>query len=472
MARLHSRIYLHFLGVLLVVGLATSAVFALGTRGAFQREVADRMARHVAALAAERIADPPALALRLEQVRADLGVDATVRALDGRPIAAAGRAQPPLSAADAGAIRAGRVVSRARGAWLAAAPVRDPASGAIVAVVQAALHRRFGPEALLGPALAVISVLLVVAVATRPLARRISRPLERLTEAARRLGAGDLAARAPAGAPGPGRGPGRAHRADELAELTRAFNDMAERVERMVRGEQELLANVSHELRSPLARIRVALELLPRAEGAETRFRDLERDLADLERLIDDVLAAARLGATGLPAHLGAVSAAALLAELAERAALDPATAALPVRVDADASIRLIADEGLLRRALWNLVENAGKYGAAPVVLRAARAGDRVELSVEDAGPGIPPAERARVLDPFYRGTAARAADAAPVARGVGLGLTLARRVAEAHGGEIAIGLAGDGPGGCRVTLVLPASPPAAASSPGSATIA
>ena len=456
MARLHTRIYLHFLGVLFVVGLATSAVFALGTRGAFQREIADRMVRHIAVLAAERVADPSALAVRLEQIRGDLGVDVTVRGLDGQRIAAAGPERPPLSAADAAEVRAGRVVTRPRGAWLAAAPVRDPA-GAVVGIAQAAAHRRFGPEALLGPALAVACVLLVVAVATRPLARRMSRPLERLTEAARRLGAGDLGARAPAGRPRRGHGSGG--RIDELTELTGAFNDMAARVERMVRGEQELLANVSHELRSPLARLRVALELLPRAEGTEARFRDLERDLADLEGLIDDVLAAARLGATGLPAHLGMVNAAALLAGVAERARLDPLTAGLDVRVDADPAIELVADEGLLRRALWNLIENAGKYGAAPVVLGAARTGDRVALWVEDAGPGIPDAERGRVLDPFYRGAAARAGGAA-TARGVGLGLTLARRVAEAHGGEITIGPAGPGAArGCRVTLALPAAP-------------
>ena len=456
MARLHTRIYLHFLGVLLVVGLATSAVFALGTRGAFQREVADRMVRHIAALAAERVADPSALAMRLEQLRGDLGVDVTVRGLDGQRIAAAGPERPPLPAADAAEVRAGRVVTRPRGAWFAAAPVRDPA-GAVVGIAQAAAHRRFGPEALLGPVLAVACVLLVVAVATRPLARRMSRPLERLTEAARRLGAGDLGARAPAG--GPRRGHGAGARADELTELTGAFNDMAARVERMVRGEQELLANVSHELRSPLARLRVALELLPRAEGTEARFHDLERDLADLERLIDDVLAAARLGATGLPAHLGTVNAAALLAGVAERARVDPLTAGLDVRVDTDPAIELVADEGLLRRALWNLVENAGKYGAAPVILGAARTGHRVTLWVEDAGPGIPDAERARVLAPFSRGAAARTGGAA-TARGVGLGLTLARRVAEAHDGEITIGPAGPGqPRGCRVTLALPSAP-------------
>ncbi len=96
---------------------------------------------------------------------------------------------------------------------------------------------------------------------------------------ARRFGGGDLAARVPAGA-------GHARRADEITELTHAFNEMAQRVERLVDSEKALLANVSHELRSPLARIRVALDLLTRSDEDDRRLRDIERDLAELDRLI------------------------------------------------------------------------------------------------------------------------------------------------------------------------------------------
>jgi signal transduction histidine kinase len=278
-------------------------------------------------------------------------------------------------------------------------------------------------------------VLVAAALATRPLARRLSRPLERLTEAARRLGGGDLAARAPAAA---GRG--------EIPELTRAFNEMAERVERLVRGEKELLANVSHELRSPLARLRLALALLPRDGATEARVAEAERDLAELERLIDDVLAMARLDATGLPTRL---------AELAARAHDDPVVAGRPVRVIDGPPLGLVADEALLRRALWNLVENAAKYGAPPITLAAAREGDRVALSVSDEGAGIPAESRARVLDPFQRLDAARTPGGPG---GVGLGLTFARRVAEVHGGTITVGAPAGGARGCRVTIALPAA--------------
>jgi two-component system OmpR family sensor kinase len=224
-----------------------------------------------------------------------------------------------------------------------------------------------------------------------------------------------------------------------------------------VRGQKELLANVSHELRSPLARLRLALALLPRDGPTEARLADAERDLAELDGLIDDVLATARLEATGLPTRLAEVDVGALLAGLAERARHDPAVAGQAVRVSEGPPLMLVADEALLRRALWNLVENAAKYGAPPITLAAARDGDRVALSVADEGPGIAPQARERVLDPFYRLDTARTPGGTAPA-GVGLGLTFAQRVAEVHGGTIAVGAAStEGPErGCRVTIWLP----------------
>jgi signal transduction histidine kinase len=442
--RLHSRVYLHSLLVLLAVGAAVSLVFALVNRGDRFRELGERMARHTAGLAAERLADPAALTERLARVRADLDVDVAVRDLDGRVLARVGSALSAPSPGDLRAARAGQVVTSSRPVPHAVAPVRDQATGAIVATVEVAAHRPFGPPSLLRPMLFVAVVLVAAALATRPLARRLSRPLERLTEAARRLGGGDLAARAPAAA---GRG--------EIPELTRAFNEMAERVERLVRGEKELLANVSHELRSPLARLRLALALLPRDGATEARVAEAERDLAELERLIDDVLAMARLDATGLPTRLAELDVRALLAGLAARAHDDPVVAGRPVRVIDGPPLGLVADEALLRRALWNLVENAAKYGAPPITLAAAREGDRVALSVSDEGAGIPAESRERVLDPFQRLDAARTPGGPG---GVGLGLTFARRVAEVHGGTITVGAPAGGARGCRVTIALPAA--------------
>jgi signal transduction histidine kinase len=451
MARLHSRIYVHFLAVLLVVGVTTAVVFALGTRDAFRREMVLGMTRHLASLAGERIGDPQALAARLRQINDDLHLAVRVRDLDGRVIAAAGDPLPPLASAEEADVRAGRVIVHRHPMGYAAAPIRDASSGAVVGVIEGAVPRPLGPPPLWRPTLVVALVLLVVAVATRPLAQRISRPLEQLTVTARRLGGGDLSARVPADIR-------HVRRADEIAELTRAFNEMAERVERLVRADKELLANVSHELRSPLARIRVALELLPRDPDGDQRLRDVERDLAELDRLIEDVLTTARLDATGLPTHLGTVDARALLVELSERARQDPLTANMLVRVEDGARVDVVGDEALLRRAVWNLVENAAKYGAPPITLSAASDGERVTVTVSDEGRGIPAGDRERVFAPFYR------RDSAPgdSRRGVGLGLTFARRVAEVHGGRIAIEAVAEDDGvprGCRVVISIPRTP-------------
>jgi signal transduction histidine kinase len=461
-SRLYWRIYLHFLGVLFVVGLAATIVFAMGQRNAFQRQVTERVTRHVATLVAEVAGDQAALLRRLAQLQDDLGLDVTVRDPDGRVVAAAGPEQGALGPTELAELRGGAVLAPRGPPWVAGAAVRTPGGDALVGFVQLSAHRRFRMPGVLRPGLAVIVVLVIVALAAAPLARRIARPVERLTEGARRLGRGELAYRVPEHPP---RGLVRRRRRhpSELAELTRAFNDMAERVERLVAGQKELLANVSHELRSPLARIRVALALLPREGDTERRLRDVETDLADLDRLIDEVLTAARLDATSVPLQRSEVDVGRLLAEVAERAGQDPATAGTTVRVAAGPAPALVADASLLKRALGNLVENAVKYGAPPVTLAARQEGGGVALSVSDEGPGIPAAERERVLAPFHRLDTARTPSAAgEPARGFGLGLTIARRVAEVHGGTITVEPAAVIEGrerGCRVTLWLPGEP-------------
>src|SRR5215470_20069770 len=195
MARLHSRIYFHFLGVLLIVGVTTSVVFALGARDAFRRQMAEGMTRQLSLLAGERLGEPAALAARLRQLHDNLHLDVRVRDSAGHLVAAAGGELPSLTRAEETEVRAGRTVIRRHPGGLAAAPVRDPATGALIGSVEAAMPRPMGPPAFWRPALMVGFVLLVVGLATRPLARRISRPLERLTEAVRRLGGGDLGAR-------------------------------------------------------------------------------------------------------------------------------------------------------------------------------------------------------------------------------------------------------------------------------------
>jgi signal transduction histidine kinase len=145
--------------------------------------------------------------------------------------------------------------------------------------------------------------LVVTFTTMRRILRRLARPIEALTEASRRFGAGELSYRVPD--PWPQLAHHRRHghrpprRLDELTSLGTAWNEMADRIERLVGGQRELLANVSHELRSPLARLRVALELLPRDAATDARIAECVADIEELDRLIDDVLTASRLdGAT------------------------------------------------------------------------------------------------------------------------------------------------------------------------------
>lgn len=443
MRRLYTRILVHFILVLLVVGLMSPLVFATGWRVEMLRAWTLRLAQHAAAVVAAQ-PDAAAREAMVRHLAKELELEVTFRDPQDRVIMSTGRERPPLRGPDAAEAREHAVfVHHGRG-WAVAAPVRNRETGELFGVLITLPIRRLPPGGAWRPVLAVAVVLLVVGLATAPLARRISRPVEQLTEASRRLGRGELAYRIEVKKPR--RHPPR----DELDQLLVAWNDMAARVEGLVGGQRELLANVSHELRSPLARIRVALELLPEDARSSGRIADVKTDLDELEQLIEDVLTNSRLDAASLPVRREPVVLRDLLSQLAERARHD----GLDVRVTGDAG-SIDADAALLKRAVWNLVENAAKYGAPPIELSAVREGDRVRVSVSDAGAGIPPADRARVFEPFFRGDRARTPGAA---RGFGLGLTLARRVAEVHGGSIRAEASDpDHDQGCRITLDLPA---------------
>jgi signal transduction histidine kinase len=440
---LRKRIWAHLFVVLLVGIIASGVVFTTGWRSAFIRSTGARLARHVAAQLSTDWDRPELRDRAVHRISEELDLDLTVRALDGQPLAIAGTEFPPLSPGDVALLRRGEVVAEKVPRFYIAVPV--VVDGAVRGVLEASpLYRSFRMPSLWRPVVLIGIIMLIAGVASGPLARRISAPIERLTAVVRRFGEGDLTARVTAPR-GWRRARHRPRSPDELDQLTRAFNEMAERIEMLVRGQKDLLANVSHELRSPLARIRVALELLPRDAKNETRLRDVEADLVELDRLIEDVLTAARLEASGLPAHLGAVDIEQLFLQLVTRAEHDPATAGKLVRASGGHDIIVTADGGLLKRALWNLVENAAKYGAPPIELAAARDDKMIVLSVKDAGAGIAPEERERIFEPFYRGDKARTPG-----NGFGLGLTLARRVAEAHGGHITVD-------GATFTLRIPA---------------
>ncbi len=276
---------------------------------------------------------------------------------------------------------------------------------------------------------------LAVGVGAYPVVRRLTRRLERLQHGVDALGAGDLTTRVDV--------TGR----DEVAVLAASFNRSAERIESLVAAQKSLLANASHELRSPLARLRMALAMLP--EDIEPRLRvEVDRDIAELDALIDEVLLASRLDATARDAAQADTETADWLAICAEECARTPATLAAvdgalpPVR----------AEDRLLRRLVRNLLENARRHARGqPIDVALVRVGDRVRLEVADRGPGVPEAERERIFEPFYRARGASEADG-----GVGLGLALVRGIARRHGGEV-VCLPRDG-GGSIFRVELPAA--------------
>ena len=259
-----------------------------------------------------------------------------------------------------------------------------------------------------GPVLTFALIALGVGVGAFPVVRRLTRRLERLQAGVTAWGAGNLATRVVV----------EGH--DEVAQLASTFNDAAARIENLVGAHKSLLANASHELRSPLARIRLGVELLT-TDPSAARRDELARDIAELDQLIDEILLASRLEGGAAP-EFEAVDFTAVVAE--ECARVGAGLKAVPAQVRGNAR--------LLQRLVRNLIENALRYGGgqAEVVLRGVPGA--CELDVLDRGPGIDESERERVFEPFYRARGARESSG-----GVGLGLSLVRQIALQHGGRV-----------------------------------
>ncbi len=345
--------------------------------------------------------DNPALAARVQTIMLDDG--RTLRVT--RP--AAGRTMPGGRAGGPG------------GAGMAAG---DPP------MLPALLRPPWLPDGM-GLALLLIVIFLAVAAGSWPVVRRLTRRLEALKQGVEAFGAGALHQRVSE--------EGR----DEVAALGSSFNRAATRIEALLRAHQSLLANASHELRSPLARLKLAVQMLEDSSGPQRTGlkREIDTNIAELDALVEEVLLASRLeGAAATLASEGVN----LLALAAEEAARVGAL----VQGD-DAQVR--GDEKLLRRAVRNLLENARRYGGDDVdaTVRATPAG--AELRVCDRGPGVPETHRERIFEAFFRlpGHAEREG-------GVGLGLALVRQIAQAHSGSVRCEPR-DGGGSCFV-LSLP----------------
>jgi signal transduction histidine kinase len=269
-----------------------------------------------------------------------------------------------------------------------------------------------GWPAYVGPLVLLAMLFFAVAGGAYPVVRRLTRRLESLKRGVETFGSGQLAHRVEIG--------GR----DEVAAVATSFNLAASRIEALVRANRSLLANASHELRSPLARMKMAVAMLDDAgPGQRERLKqEIQTNVAELDALVEEVLLASRLDAPQGPLQQDPVD---LLALAAEEGARVDAT------VDG-ASTVVRGDEKLLRRALRNLLENARRYGGGEVHVDLVPVGRHAELRVCDRGPGVPEALRLRIFEPFYR-----LPGHAEQAGGVGLGLSLVKQIAERHGGSV-----------------------------------
>ena len=264
---------------------------------------------------------------------------------------------------------------------------------------------------------------LAVAMGAYPVMRRLTLRLEALQRGVERWGAGDLSARI------------NTEGRDEVAFLARRFNHAAERIETLMESHKSLLANASHELRSPLARIRMGLELMG-VDKASPQRMEIARSITELDQLIDEILLASRLDTKQADAEpfetldltgLAAEECARVNAELQAELGTGP---------DADHSLTLQGSPRLLRRLIRNLLENARRYTHGDITLELAQTGagqqQKAIIRVHDRGPGVPAEQRKRIFEPFYRLPGASEREG-----GVGLGLALVKSISERHGGTV-----------------------------------
>lgn len=276
-------------------------------------------------------------------------------------------------------------------------------------------------------------VALVVGVVSFPFVRRITRRLERLRSAVETWGEGHLDTRVPE----------RGH--DEIATVARTFNIAAARIEELVSAHRTLLAHASHELRSPLARLRMAIEVYE-AAPSDSLKRTIEAEISELDQLVDEILLSSRLDHSGRAFEPESVDLLGLAAEEAARVGADLVTP------EGAASFVVMGSSRLLRRLIRNLLENARRHGAPPIeiALDTSTAGG-IRIRVTDHGTGVPETERQRVFEPFYRPSGA-----AESGGSWGLGLALVARIASLHQGRVSCSSAPSG--GALFTVELPSA--------------
>jgi len=401
MRRLYLQIYLTFLGIIILF----AALAALAWWSTHDEPENTQLLHGIGGILSEVLPPPHSsaeeIASAIERLGKRFDARITLRTPEGRLIGSFGKPLPALPP------------GRRHSGWM-----RGPEPGPTFAI--ALPDRRWAiikpghaerGERAVGFLAIIGSLMLAIGVGAYPLAKRLTGRLVRLQDYVNNIGAGDLSVRV------------EVEGKDEVAALARSFNRAAERIHKLVTAQKDMLASASHELRSPLTRIRMAIELLAGDEREELRNR-IARDISELDELIEELLTASRLDYVDEPQRKEDVD---ILAVVAEEAA----------RVDADlqgSPAMMQGDARLLRRLVRNLLENARRYGnGSPIDIEMSSDTNGVVIRVLDRGPGIPEAEQERIFHPFYRRSGMREG----VDKGVGLGLALVRQIARHHGGDV-----------------------------------
>lgn len=277
------------------------------------------------------------------------------------------------------------------------------------------------------------------------LTRYLTYPVLRLRSAASSIAAGDFAARA---------APGLGSRRDEMGELVRDFNQMAERIQRLMDAQQQLLRDISHELRSPLARLNVALGLARKwaGEQATSALDRIEQESERLNEMIGRLLTLARVKALVDPPQHVTVSLRALLDQIAQDAGFEASAKHCQVHVEGAEDCEVRGSHELLHSAIENVVRNSVRYAPpeSNIQIELRCDGKLSRVVVRDHGPGVPEAELSKIFRPFYRLSDAREHRSG----GTGIGLAITQEVARLHGGSVSARNAQ--PHGLMVEIELP----------------
>lgn len=293
----------------------------------------------------------------------------------------------------------------------------------------------------------IATALLVIAVVAALIARAFSRPLGELQSAVRELASGRTSVRAPESL---------SERRDEFGDLARDFNGMAMRLEALLNARQQLMRDLSHELRSPLARLQAALALMENKQSLPaTEHRRILDEIVRMDQVIGDALRLSKLEAAPIATkHLLKLDR--LLAELVVDEQVEAEAKGVKLLLQSTSDLETVGDRSLLRSAIENVLRNAIRYAPRGSTVRISAERDltakTIALEIEDQGPGVPGELLERIFEPYTR-FAADAGDA----QGSGLGLAIARRVFELHGGEITAASGRTG-GGLRVHMRVPAA--------------